>query len=114
MPPACAMAIAMFASVTVSMAEATIGILSRILGVMRERISTSDGRTSDRPGFNSTSSKVYASRGRSLEVTAIANSAWPDMTGQRIGVNASRASGTEVPRPTRWPAFGLAAVDSMP
>jgi len=34
-----------------------------------------DGRTSDRPGFNSTSSKVYASRGMSLEITAIANSA---------------------------------------
>ena len=58
MPPACAMAIAMWASVTVSMAEAMIGILSETLRVMRERMSTSDGRTSDRPGFNSTSSKV--------------------------------------------------------
>ena len=86
MPPACAMAIAICASVTVSIAEATIGILSRMLRVMRERMSTSDGRTSDRPGFNSTSSKVYASRGKSLEVAAIANSAWPETAGQRIGV----------------------------
>ncbi len=77
MPPACAMAIAMWASVTVSIAEATIGIFSGTLRVMRERISTSDGRTSDRPGFNSTSSKVYASGGTSLAVNAIANSAWP-------------------------------------
>ena len=58
MPPACAMAIAMWASVTVSMAEATIGILRGTLRVMRERISTSEGKMSDRPGFSSTSSKV--------------------------------------------------------
>ena len=78
MPPACAMAIAIWDSVTVSIAEAMIGILRRMLRVMRERISTSAGMTSDRPGFNSTSSKVYASRGTSLEVTAIANSASPE------------------------------------
>ncbi len=59
------------------MAEAMIGILSETLRVMRERMSTSEGRMSDRPGFNSTSSKVYASRGMSLDVTAIANSEWP-------------------------------------
>ncbi len=58
MPPACAMAIAIADSLTVSIAEATIGILSTILRVIRERISTSDGMTSDRPGFNNTSSKV--------------------------------------------------------
>jgi hypothetical protein len=52
------MAIAICASLTVSMAEATIGILRRILRVIRERISTSDGMTSDSPGFKSTSSKV--------------------------------------------------------
>src|SRR5271169_3368971 len=90
MPPDWAMAIAICASVTVSIAEAMIGILSRILRVMDERTSTSAGITSDRPGFNSTSSKVYASGGKSLEVTAIANSAWPEITDQRIGVNASR------------------------
>src|SRR5579863_5479730 len=109
------MAMAMLASVTVSMAEATIGILRRILGVMRVRISTSDGRTSDSPGFNSTSSKVYASRGRSLEVAAIANSAWP---ARQASASGERLAGErkEVPRPIRWaafgPAFGLAAVDS--
>src|SRR6516165_3687645 len=75
---------AILASVTVSIAEATIGMLRAIFGVMRERTSTSDGITSDRPGFNSTSSKVYASRGKSLEVVAIANSAWPD-GGRRAG-----------------------------
>jgi hypothetical protein len=58
-----------------------------MFGVMRERISTSDGRMSERPGFNSTSSKVYASRGRSLEFVAIANSGWPEMA------DAARASG---------------------
>ena len=62
-PPACAMAIAMAASVTVSIAEAMIGMLSGISGVMRVRISTSDGSTSDRPGLSSTSSKVSASSG---------------------------------------------------
>ena len=62
MPPACAMAIAMRASVTVSMAEAMIGMLSGMARVTRERMSTSPGMTSDRPGFNSTSSNVKASR----------------------------------------------------
>ena len=62
MPPACAMAIAIAASVTVSIAEATIGMFSEISRVMRVRTSTSDGSTSDRPGFSSTSSKVSASR----------------------------------------------------
>jgi hypothetical protein len=53
---------------------------------MHDRMSTSDGMTSDSPGFNSTSSKVYASRGRSLEFVAIANSGWPEMA------DAARAS----------------------
>ena len=58
MPPACAMAIAIRASVTVSIAEEMIGMLSEIARVMRVRISTSDGSTSDGPGFSSTSSNV--------------------------------------------------------
>ena len=58
MPPACAMAIAICASVTVSMAEAMIGIFSGIERVTWERISASEGRISDRPGFSSTSSNV--------------------------------------------------------
>ena len=78
MPPACAMAIAICASVTVSMAEATIGILRGIERVMRERISTSEGSTSDRPGLISTSSKVSPSRGLALFFPAIANSVSPE------------------------------------
>ena len=61
-PPACAIAIAMRASVTVSMAEAMIGMLRGMARVTRERMSTSPGMTSDRPGFSSTSSNVKASR----------------------------------------------------
>jgi hypothetical protein len=69
----------------VSIAEAMIGILSRMLRVMRERISASAGITSERPGFNSTSSKVYASGGRFLEIAAIANSARPEMGARASG-----------------------------
>ena len=74
MPPAWAMAIAIRASVTVSMAEAMIGMLSEISRVTRVRISVSEGITSDNPGRSRTSSKVSASRGLPLEFTAIANS----------------------------------------
>src|SRR5579883_3146450 len=63
MPPACAMAIAICASVTVSMAEATMGMLSEMVRVMRERISVSAGSTSESPGLMSTSSKAKPSRG---------------------------------------------------
>ncbi len=72
MPPACAMAIAMCASVTVSIAEAMIGIFSAMSRVMRLFTSTSDGSTSDSPGLSNTSSKVSASRGEPF--SAIANS----------------------------------------
>jgi hypothetical protein len=65
------MAMAIWLSVTVSMAEATIGRLSGIERVMRERTSTSLGRTSDRPGLISTSSKVSASRGLAFLLSAI-------------------------------------------
>src|SRR5262245_12735431 len=94
MPPACAMAIAICASVTVSIAEAIMGILTGIEGVRRERISTSAGSTSDRPGLISTSSKVSASRGLALFLTAIANSVSPDKapTG-RQGVKIARFEG---------------------
>jgi hypothetical protein len=71
------MAIAICASVTVSMAEAMIGMLTAIERVMWERISTSAGSTSDRPGFISTSSNVSPSRGLALCFTAIANSVLP-------------------------------------
>ncbi len=52
MPPAWAMAIAMAASVTVSIAEATMGMFRKMSRVIRERMSTSVGRTSEKPGFN--------------------------------------------------------------
>ena len=82
MPPACAMAIAISASVTVSMAEAMIGMLTAIERVIRERISASAGITSDRPGWISTSSNVSASRKAPLFtaplfLSAIANSVDP-------------------------------------
>ena len=67
-------------SVTVSMAEAMIGMLSDIERVMWVRISTSDGSTSDRPGLSSTSSKVNAS-GRELPIAAITNSSSPGLPG---------------------------------
>src|SRR5665648_135873 len=60
MPPACAMALASRASVTVSMAEDRMGILTEIDRVTREATSTSFGSTSDGPGRISTSSKVSA------------------------------------------------------
>ena len=59
-PPACAMAMARRASVTVSMADEMIGMLSSIWRVSRVRISTSPGMTKEWPGCNSTSSKVRA------------------------------------------------------
>ena len=52
------MAIAMRASVTVSIAEAMMGMFSGIERVTRERISASEGRISESPGFRSTSSNV--------------------------------------------------------
>ena len=61
MPPACAMAMAIWYSVTVSIAEATIGMFRLISRVIWVRTSTSEGSTSDRPGLSSTSSKVNAS-----------------------------------------------------
>src|SRR3982075_2625459 len=69
------MAIAIWASVTGSMAEARIGMLTAMSRVMRLRTSASDGNTSDRPGCSNTSSNVSASRG--LPFTAIANSHTP-------------------------------------
>ena len=100
MPPACAMAIAICASVTVSMAEAMIGILSEIERVMRERISTSAGSTSDRPGLISTSSKVSASRGLALFFAAIANSVSPEKAIEAGCRRLIKCLSRGVPRPT--------------
>src|SRR4051794_16082201 len=61
MPPSCASAIAMSASVTVSIADDRIGILSGISRVRKVRVSAWLGSTEDSSGCNSTSSKVRPS-----------------------------------------------------
>ncbi len=68
------MAIAIFASVTVSMAEAMIGRFSEIVLVSCVRMSTSAGMTSEGPGSSSTSSKVRPSRIRPSSIWDIVNS----------------------------------------
>ncbi len=60
MPPACAIAIAIWCSVTVSIAALRIGRLSSMSLVTRLRILTSVGSTSERAGCSSTSSNVSA------------------------------------------------------
>ena len=62
MPPACAMAIAMRASVTVSIAELSSGMFMEIDFVTRVRVSAVEGSTSEAAGTSKTSSKVRASR----------------------------------------------------
>src|SRR5262249_12266014 len=116
-PPACAIAIAIRASVTVSMAEATIGILSAISRVMRVRRSVSDGMTCDNAGWIRTSSQVSASRRFPLEFTAIANSASPASYGSKWGrrrPNGRLVGGENTRALTRESVarFGLAEVDS--
>src|SRR5687767_487975 len=61
MPPACAMAMASLASVTVSMADDRMGMCSEIVRVTRVLTSTVLGRTSEAAGRISTSSKVSPS-----------------------------------------------------
>jgi len=61
MPPSRARAMASRASVTVSMAADRTGMLSRMPGASATLRSTWSGITADRPGTNSTSSKVKAS-----------------------------------------------------
>ena len=62
-PPSCAIAMAVRASVTVSIAAETSGIFRRTLRVSRAPTSTCLGRTSLSAGSSSTSSKVSASGG---------------------------------------------------
>ena len=61
MPPCRAIAMARGASVTVSMAADTIGMLSWIFGVRCAAVLTSFGRTLDSAGSRRTSSKVSPS-----------------------------------------------------
>ena len=60
-PPTAAMAMAMRASVTVSMAAETMGMLRWMLRVRRVDVSTDFGSTSDSAGRSRTSSNVSAS-----------------------------------------------------
>ena len=60
-PPCWAMAMASRDSVTVSIAEETMGTFKRIFRVRRVLVSTREGRTSLRAGNSSTSSKVRPS-----------------------------------------------------
>src|SRR5262245_59191510 len=107
MPPACAMAIAILASVTVSIAEATIGMLSAMPRVMRERISTSEGSTSERPGFSSTSSNVKASGGAELSILAITNPFRPEGPLRRVErINRICCEEPASRAPTRGPHLG--------
>src|ERR1044072_7142355 len=62
MPPCCASAIASAASVTVSIADEHKGICSRIFRVKCVEVSVWEGRTSERSGIRSTSSKVSRSK----------------------------------------------------
>src|SRR5262249_25076834 len=95
-----AMAIAMADSVTVSIADVMIGILSAISRVMRVRTSVSVGSTSDRPGFSSTSSKVSASRRRPFDFVAIAKLLLAQLPGLLVGPGAelARADSTRAQR----------------
>ena len=59
-PPDCAMTTAIADSVTVSIAAETIGACNRNPGASATAVSTSPGKTPERPGASSTSSKVRA------------------------------------------------------
>jgi hypothetical protein len=101
-PPACAMAIAIPLSVTVSMADDRIGRLSAMSLVTRERISTSVGSTSERAGCNSTSSNVRAAS-PVMEETIFAK-------GRPF---LPRVSEMRNPPPGESPVSGLARVNSI-
>ena len=105
MPPACAIAIAMPLSVTVSIAALRIGRLSAMSLVTRLRMSTSVGKTSDRAGCSSTSSKVSAAS-PVMEVMIFAK-ARPFREPFRLAAGGKQEarSGT-----TRSPSCGLARV----
>ena len=61
MPPFCAIVMASWLSVTVSIAADINGMFSDIRRVSRVCVLASDGKTEDAAGFSNTSSKVSAS-----------------------------------------------------
>ena len=97
-PPSRAMAIAMRASVTVSMGEETTGRLMRMRRVRNVAVLTSCGSTSLRPGLNKTSSNVRPS------------------VDTQIGVSRSRGANPDgVPWSCGWPSVhGDASSDGPP
>ena len=79
MPPARAIAMAILASVTVSIAELTSGTFSRIRLVSWLEVSAAPGTTSEAAGSSSTSSKVRPS------MAILYGSSPPVGTGMLIG-----------------------------
>ncbi len=76
MPPSRARAMASRASVTVSMAADSTGMLSWMPGAKVTLRSTSAGNTSERPGTSSTSSKVKASSEKGSPVISYPSSVY--------------------------------------
>ena len=90
MPPARAMAMAISASVTVSMAADTSGILREMVRVRRVTVETSRGWTVECRGTSSTSSKVRPSLGR---ITLMCSRPYTQRpTGARYGRAAGQSS----------------------
>ena len=102
MPPACAMAIAMRASVTVSIAELSNGMFRRIDRVTRVETSACEGSTLEAAGTRRTSSKVRASRicmGDScVRGASLGTALWHGMPGKERG---AAAAATRHARPGR-------------
>src|ERR1700674_2876264 len=104
------MVISMRPSVTVSMAEAMIGMFRTMLRVIREPMSTSDGSTSDRPGCSNTCARASASRGLPLGFAGIANLLGSRDRGAEHLHRPARKAGPAV----EHPGAELAPVDSTP
>ena len=83
MPPARAMAIAIRASVTVSMAELTSGTCKRIFLVSWLEVSAAAGTTSDAAGSSNTSSKVSPSMAILLGSSPPVRTCSPGMSSRR-------------------------------
>src|SRR3954454_14847839 len=110
MPPARAMAMAISASVTVSMAADTSGILRGMVRVRRVTVETSRGWTVECRGTSSTSSKVRPSLGRITLMCSRPYTRWP--TGARYGRAAGQSS--IGPSPTLAVACVLIKLEAPP
>ena len=90
MPPACAIATAMRASVTVSIAEEMIGALRRIDRVSLAPMSASLGMITLWPGRNSTSSNARPSGNTGFSMIAMAGPSVAPPTGGPEGLPPRR------------------------